>query len=74
MADDRREVECVGGEHMIQDRDHMCEMGQIGGGARHGGGRQPEQSQADSRRDGSGQQGGAQHRKTGEYARRYKFL
>ena len=65
MAEDRSKA---GGPYMIQDQDHMSEVGQMGGEARNGGGRQSEQSQSESRRQGSGQQGGERSRK------RTKFL
>ena len=69
MAEDKSEAGRLGGEYMVQDRDHMSEAGQMGGQASHGRGRQFEQSQSGSRQQGggqqgdSGQQGGEQHRK-----------
>jgi general stress protein YciG len=66
MAEEKREAERQGGEYMIQDRDHMSETGQLGGQARHGGGRQSEQSQGGSGQGGSGQQGGERSRKRGK--------
>jgi len=65
MAEDRSKT---GGPYLIQDQDHMSEIGQLGGEARSGGGRQSEQSQSESRQRGSGQQGGERRR------RRTKFL
>jgi general stress protein YciG len=65
MAEDRSKT---GGPYMIQDQDHMSEVGQMGGAARSGGSRQSEQSQSDSRQQGGGQQGGQRSRK------RTKFL
>lgn len=56
MAEEKRNAEQFGGEYMIQDRDHMNQMG-----GQTGGGRQSDQSQGDSR-----QQGGEQRRKAGE--------
>jgi len=66
MAEEKRDAERIGGEYMIQDRDH--EVGQMGGEANRGRTRQFEQSQGDSRQQGSGQggsgqQGGEPHRK-----------
>jgi len=63
MAEDKREVEREGGEYMIQDRDHTSEVGQMGGKASHGRGRQSEQSQGGSQQHGGGQQGGERSRK-----------
>lgn len=64
MPEDGIKTECLGGEFMIQDRDHLGESGQAGGAARHVVCRQPEQTQNDSRqrnsdqKPGTGQQGG----------------
>jgi general stress protein YciG len=59
MTEDKNKAERLGGPHMIQDRDHLSEVGQMGGESKQGGGsRQAEQSQADTRQRGSGQQGG----------------
>ena len=43
-----------GGEYMIQDRDHMSEIGQDTDKATRGGVRQSEQSQTGGRQQGSG--------------------
>jgi len=58
MTQDRSKTERLGGPYMIQDRDHMSEVGQVGGEARRGGSRQVEQSQGETRQRASGQQGG----------------
>ena len=55
MVEDRNKANRLGGPYMIQDRDHMSEVGQTGGEVRHGSGRQVEQSQGDTRQQGSGQ-------------------
>ena len=64
MPEDKREAERLGGEHMIHDRDHTTDIGQMGGESRRGGARQSEQSQSGSRQQGSGQQGGEKRRRT----------
>jgi len=64
MPEDRNESERLGGEFMIQDRDHQSGSGQMGGEGGSASGRQPEQGQDDSRqqgrveRYGASQQGG----------------
>jgi hypothetical protein len=63
MAENRNKSDRLGGEYMIQDRDHMSDAGQVGGGARNTGSRQSEQSHADRPQQGhthdhGGQQGG----------------
>jgi len=63
MAEDKRKAERLGGEFMIQDRDHT-EAGQMGGETRQGGGRQSEQSQGDRGQNGGGQQGGEKRRRS----------
>jgi len=60
MAEDRKKSDRLGGEFMIQDRDHMSETGQMGGEAGQGG-RQSEQSHGEGR-----QQGGGQHQGSGQ--------
>ncbi len=66
---DKNKADRLGGEYMIQDRDHMSEMGQMGGQANSGNPPQAEQSQGASRQHGgdqyggSRQQGGEKHRK-----------
>jgi len=64
MAEDKRKADRLGGEFMIQDRDHTGETGQMGGEARQGGGRQSEQSQGDRGQNGGGQQGGEKRRRS----------
>ena len=63
MATDRNKADRLDGPYMIQDRDHMSEIGQVGGEAKGRGGRQAEQSQSDSRQHGSDQQGGERSRR-----------
>ena len=65
MAEEKRNAEQLGGEYMIQDRDHMSQMG-----GQTGTGRQSDQSQGDSRQQGGGQQGGEQRRKTSEQSQK----
>ncbi len=67
MPEDKGKSSRPGGEFMIQDRDHLGEVGQMGGESRNVVGRQSQQSDGDSRRHG--QQGGERSRK-----RRTKFL
>lgn len=47
MSEDKSKAERLGGPFMIQDRDHMSEIGQIGHESRQGR-QQSEQSQGDS--------------------------
>jgi hypothetical protein len=61
MAEVRNNESRLGGEYMIQDRDHMSEINQATDNANRGA-RQSEQSQSDSRQQGgdddtNGQQG-----------------
>ena len=55
MAKDRNKTDRLGGQFMIQDRDHMSEVGQMGDDAKHGGGPQFDQSPSRSRQQGGGQ-------------------
>lgn len=70
MAEDKREADRLGGEYMIQDRDHSVDAGQMGGETSHRRGQQSEQSQGASRQQGGGQhsgggqQGGERNRKS----------
>jgi general stress protein YciG len=72
MSEDRNRADGPSGPYMIQDRDHMTEIGQMGGEAGTGSGRQSEQSQSESRQRRSGQQGGQQGGEQGY--RRREFL
>lgn len=63
MAEEKRNAEQQGGEYMIQDRDHLSGIGQVGGESNRGRGRQSEQSMGDSRHEGTGQQGGERSRR-----------
>jgi len=68
MPADRKDAETYGGEFMIQERDHMGDVAQIGGGAERSA-RQAQQSEGASRQQGgvrdsaSGQQGGERNRR-----------
>jgi hypothetical protein len=67
MAADRNNVSRLGGQYMVQDRDHVSEANELADTAKRGNIRQAEQSQS-----GGGQQGGGDHsasRKQGEQRR-----
>jgi hypothetical protein len=72
MGQDRNQADRLGGEYMIQDRDHMSETGQMGDDAGDRGGQQSEQSQGGSRQQGDDQQSGRQQ--GGEQNRRSRLL
>jgi hypothetical protein len=67
MSANRKDTERFGGEFMIQERDHMSNVGQVGGDGQQAGG-QAQQSEGASRQQGdgrdsaSGQQGGERRR------------
>jgi general stress protein YciG len=63
MARDTTNADRLGGEYMIQDRDHMTEIGQSSGDAVRVS-RQADQAQSENRPHNSGgQQGGERRRK-----------
>jgi hypothetical protein len=61
MAVERNKAERLDGPYMIQDRDHLSEVGQVGGDTRDS--RQSQQGHGDSRQQGGGQQGGERSRR-----------
>ena len=64
MTEEKREAERLGGEYMIQDRDHMGGPGQMGGEVGQRRGKQFDQSQGGSgQQEGGRQQGGERGRK-----------
>jgi hypothetical protein len=67
MPEDKGKSSRPSGEFMIQDRDHLGDLGQMGGESRGVVARQSQQSHSDNRQHG--QQGGERSRK-----RRTKFL
>lgn len=73
MGQDRNQADRLGGEYMIQDRDHMSETGQMGDEASDRGAQQSDQSQGGgSRQQGDDQQSGRQQ--GGEQKRRSRLL
>jgi hypothetical protein len=64
MTEEKNKANRFGGPYMIQDSDHMSEIGQVGGEAMDGGERQVGQSHGETRQQGGGdhstggQQGG----------------
>jgi hypothetical protein len=72
MGQDRNQADRLGGEYMIQDRDHMSKTGQMGDEASDRGGQQSDQSQGGSRQQGDDQQSGRQQ--GGEQNRRSRLL
>lgn len=55
MAEVSKNEGRFGGQYMIQDRDHMSDIGQSADKASRGGARQSEQSQSGSRQQGGDQ-------------------